>query len=78
MKLELSHQGDIIFLRFVNPVDTAPVAGNTSKTDKINHGFGLKNIRLAVEKYHGQMSTMLREQENETVFCLEIMLIMPI
>lgn len=54
MKLELSHQGNIIFLRFVNPVETIPVTGKTAKADKINHGFGLKNIRLAVEKYHGE------------------------
>ena len=26
----------------------------TSKRDKINHGFGLKNIVVTVEKYHGE------------------------
>ena len=27
----------------------------TTKSDKMNHGIGLKNVRRIVEKYHGDM-----------------------
>lgn len=38
----------------------------TTKTDSVNHGYGLKSIQEIVKKYHGNMEL---KQENET-FCL--------
>lgn len=37
--------------------ETMPIKGiRTSKNDKENHGFGLKNIRRIVDKYNGEIS----------------------
>ena len=33
----------------------AIVKGKTTKTDSDNHGFGIRNIRNAVEGLHGSM-----------------------
>lgn len=75
IKLEISSQGEILFLRFRNPVeDTKKDYLGTSKADRVNHGFGLQNIRMSVEKYHGEMKTELYTEETEHVFSLEIML----
>ena len=35
----------------------------TTKTDKVNHGIGLQNVRKSVEKYHGIMKTVESEGE---------------
>ncbi len=32
-----------------------PVSSGTSKNDKLNHGFGLKNIKSVVERYNGSV-----------------------
>ena len=51
----------------------APGAGDglgTTKQDKVNHGFGIKNVRKTVKKYGGMMSV---SRENES-FCVRVML----
>lgn len=42
----------------------------TSKADKRHHGWGMKNIKSAVEKYHGTMEY----EYSENVFTISIML----
>lgn len=42
----------------------------TSKTDSVNHGYGLKNIEKTVEKYNGYMEI----NHNESVFKIDILL----
>ena len=43
-----------------NPVEremnVGEFEGHTTKEDCINHGYGLRNIKRIVEKYHGEMS----------------------
>ena len=45
-------------------------SGYTSKKDKEHHGFGLRNIRLSVEKYDG----LLKAESEEGRFMLSIMI----
>ena len=40
----------------------------TTKKDKENHGFGLKNIRSVVEKYKGKCNVEL----NKGIFSIDI------
>ena len=44
----------------------------TSKEDKENHGFGLKNIVAAVEKYHGECYMESIVENKEEVFQISI------
>ena len=43
----------------VNIPDLANI--KTSKKDKLNHGYGIKNIRNSVEKYHGDLTCKIDE-----------------
>ncbi|MBR1892766.1 MAG: GHKL domain-containing protein, partial [Lachnospiraceae bacterium] len=45
-------------------------SGYTSKKDKEHHGFGLRNIRMAVEDYDG----LVKAESDESSFALSIMI----
>ena len=45
-------------------------SGYTSKQDKEHHGFGLRNIRMAVEDYDG----LVKAESDESSFALSIMI----
>ena len=45
-------------------------SGYTSKKDKEHHGFGLRNIRMAVEEYDG----LVKAESDENSFSLSIMI----
>lgn len=66
VRLEMSSQGKLLFFRFSNPVkgnrDIAQI-GVSTKKDIENHGFGLLNIKYAVEKYNGQMLLEIEGKE---------------
>lgn len=78
IKLNISMQGDLLFLRFANPVWQSGLelqGKKTTKQDQVNHGFGLLNIQLAAEKYNGTIRKQVSENgEKISVFTLEIML----
>ena len=63
-----------IIIQIANSCIEEPVIskGNfkTSKTDKRHHGWGMKNVRLAVEKYHGTMEY----EYNKNMFIVSVML----
>ncbi len=42
----------------------------TRKEDQDNHGIGLQNIKMSIEKYHGEMTTEIQDE----VFSLSILL----
>jgi sensor histidine kinase regulating citrate/malate metabolism len=48
-----------------NPTETEFKDGNfdwgTTKEDKQNHGYGLRNIKHIVEKYHGEMEIFCKD-----------------
>ncbi len=63
--LTVSTKKNFLIIEISNYTETgsAPANGEwvTTKTDKKNHGFGLKSIRYAVEKYKGTMQIRLRQ-----------------
>lgn len=63
-----------IIIQIANSCIEEPVIskGNflTSKADKRHHGWGMKNVRLAVEKYHGTMEY----EYNKNMFTVSVML----
>ena len=49
-------------------IDIHMLGNGTSKQDKENHGYGIKNIKEIVEKYHGEIKFSVRKNK----FCVEI------
>lgn len=77
VKLTFHSQGEFLFLNFTNPISDKQsnmTFGKTTKSDSQNHGFGLHNIQLSVEKYNGKMNTSIEKIGNQASFVLEIML----
>ncbi len=74
VELQVFHEQDSIFIReantFANEIRKSGKWFKTSKADKKNHGFGMKNMEEAVKKYGGTITT--RVEENE--FIIEIFL----
>lgn len=57
IELVLQQDANTLFCRITNTaVEKAEHVSGTSKADKINHGFGLSNIRKALEKYDSTVS----------------------
>ena len=57
----LSYKNNDLCCRIINTLPTQMPGGKTSKSDKINHGFGLEIIRQTLEKYNHMFSI---QQEN--------------
>jgi len=56
--LSLLYKPDYLIIQAENPVSPEAAAGGkgrTSKQDKENHGFGLRNIEYLVNKHSGFM-----------------------
>lgn len=57
--IDIESTSDKIRIEFENPIeweiDVEHLGSYTSKQDKENHGFGVRNIRDTVEKYEGNM-----------------------
>lgn len=72
--LDLYMLQDNLYIRMENPVmsevNVQKLEGNTSKEDKKNHGFGIYNLKNAVEKYQGEVSFDCEDQK----FIAEIVL----
>lgn len=62
----LEHNGNFLF-RFENPATSEMYntvkRGNTSKENKKEHGFGIENIRMAVEKNNGRMEYLYSNEK---------------
>ncbi len=78
IQIQFKQQNAMQFLMFRNPVEQGELALSffTTKRDCINHGFGLGNIRMAVEKYKGHMEYYLENKGELRFFVLEIILFM--
>ena len=46
----------------------------TSKENKLNHGFGLKNVQAVIKKYHGECYMEFVTEEGRTYFIVSISL----
>ena len=72
--LDLYMLQDNLYIRMENPVmseiNVQKLEGSTSKEDKKNHGFGIYNLKNAVEKYQGDVSFDCEDQK----FIAEIVL----
>lgn len=64
--------GDCFFLKMSNPTVAVNKKGTfaTTKTDRRNHGIGLRNVRKAVESHGGKLIT----QAENGVFSAELMM----
>lgn len=56
----------------VEIINTAKGFSMTSKKDKANHGFGLKNIAATVEKYHGECYMESVVENGKAIFKISI------
>ncbi|RFZ75900.1 GHKL domain-containing protein [Lacrimispora amygdalina] len=76
LEIQFKRQGEMQWIMFRNPVKRRGPAllSVTTKEDCINHGFGLGNIRMAVEKYKGHMEYRLENEGDLQYFVLEILL----
>ena len=73
--VELIEHAKEIFIVVINSTDEILKDKKffaTSKKDKINHGFGLKNIAAAVKKYHGEYYMESVAENGETLFKISI------
>ena len=46
---------------------------STSKSDKVNHGFGMKNVKKTVKKYDG----MINIQSSDCRFSIDVLMKIP-
>jgi two-component system sensor histidine kinase AgrC len=76
LEIQFKKQGEMQWIMFRNPVKRRGPAflSVTTKGDCINHGFGLGNIRMAVEKYRGHMEYRLENEGDMQYFVMEILL----
>jgi sensor histidine kinase regulating citrate/malate metabolism len=76
IRFQLVEVKGIIILKMENATPDADADGleqlSTSKKDKINHGFGLQNIRSVVDKYHGFMDAAIHDHVFSLDFTLPI------
>lgn len=73
IQVRSARRGDFAVLHFRNTVperETMEPDFQTSKPDRENHGFGIRNMRHTIEKYGGQLSAEVQDGE----FLLTILL----
>lgn len=77
MQMDIRTQGDMVYINLKNPykkeVEKRSL-GKTTKQDELNHGFGLQNMKMAVEKYHGEVVVDTFEEKGQWIYSLDIML----
>ena len=78
-KIELNFKktDKFFMISVTNPCSTCPVIVDgqiqTDKSDKKNHGFGLKNVREAASVYGGEVELSCEEKSHVCVFRTEIL-----
>ena len=60
-----SQEKDCILFQFVNRVreDAKVRIGRTTKEDKLLHGYGLKNVKKAAERYYGLFDIYIKDEK---------------
>lgn len=69
IKIQIGYYNEYVSIVIVNSSLEAKTL-KTSKQDQINHGYGLKNIKKAVEKYNGN----IKIEQNPGIFKIDIVL----
>lgn len=63
--LKLTNKGQMVILRidifFIDKLESLDDLPKTSKSDKENHGYGLKSIQYVAEKHNGNMSINVKD-----------------
>lgn len=71
VEIESKMKNDMLIMSVSNPtVNSSATKLKTTKQDKKNHGFGIKNVERALKKYDGQMTV---ECENG-IFTVNVMM----
>ena len=71
----MEHKKEIFIVVSNSMAETIHTKGNlfaTWKKDRENHGFGMKNIAAAVEKYHGECYMDSTAENGEPMFKISI------
>ena len=75
IEFKLIERKNVIVMKMINsclPSDDEAPDCETTKPDRINHGFGLQNIRRIVEKYGGYLTLTSNNNRFTTAFTLFI------
>lgn len=72
ISINITRRNSMNMITFRNParVNSSVISG-TSKDDKVNHGFGMENMKRATQKYNGELSHRIEGNENMCYFVLE-------
>lgn len=78
LQIKFTQQNEMQFLMFRNLIGKYETKSSffTTKKNPLYHGFGLENIRLAIEKYQGHMEYHIENVGHQKYFVLEIILFM--
>ncbi len=70
--INITRRNSMNMITFRNParVNSSVISG-TSKDDKVNHGFGIENMKRATQKYNGELLHRIEGDENMCYFVLE-------
>ena len=75
--VKFSEMKNKLVITITNPVAEIPTIKDgeikTSKADKLSHGFGIKNMKQCISKYHGSLS--YKVDENEMTISANIVLV---
>ena len=78
IELDLKKTDKFFLVSVKNPSAKEPLVNEgemeTIKSDKKNHGFGMTNMRMAVDKYDGAMEVSTETIDENDYFVVEIML----
>ena len=65
IRVSILTHGDTVFFQFANPATSemyeALRCGRTTKDDKRNHGFGMENVKRALDRNGGEIEYLYRE-----------------
>lgn len=53
IKISIKQEKNVLQLKIINSQIKQQFAGQTSKKDKIHHGFGMQNVKEIIDKYNG-------------------------
>lgn len=78
LQIQFTQQNEMQFLMFRNQIGEHEVKSSVFniKKNPIYHGFGLGNMRMAIEKYQGHMEYYIENVGAQKYFVLEIILFM--
>ena len=76
IQVSINRQKDMLLITFINPVKDGMQLlpqGCTTKEDNKVHGYGIMNMQMAVQKYHGMMKITTEVFEGTSVYCVRIL-----